>query len=1124
MSKKWTIDQQKAIDYESTDSNNKIVLASAGSGKTSVMVEKILNHIDNFGSVRRIIVSTFTNNSATDMKEKIVEELKRRIRDNTTNQKLANHYREQLADLPLANIGTIDSFCKSLVEKHYEEIKASPQLDLLSPSETDNLLRESIQEVILEKLSEENPEEEFKNLLKDYTSGRRFDAIYKTIEEVYNFLSALPSEEEKIEEMMDDVNSSIMEARAINWYMRDIKDKLSIAIERANEAMVSEGESFENEEIEIFIEIAKKIINAPNTLKAFCEVLDNNDKINIENFTKKLNDIRDPLNKYLEVFTDYDEVEKIELEGRRRAKALLCLTKECLDRFHENKQDEGVMTFSDIERAALKILSSDTEPDGRSEVAKDLRNDIDYIFIDEYQDINLLQNRIYELISNDNIFMVGDIKQSIYAFRHSMPDIMLGVREDISSGSMPGQAINFNHNFRSHESILGFVNGVFASLMTSGFGQIDYKNDAMMETVLEWPEKEGVVTVKKVGKDEKAPAILSGIYSVPRAERMDSIVERMETSWVARAIQYIVGNETIYDIKEGKERPVEYRDIALIQRTNSPTDKFTAEFQRRGIPYETVGAKEGLKTQDIDLFNSLIKVLSNPKQDYPLLVVMQSFFGKFTIDDIIDLRQNREKGEGLYESLLEASVRGNEKAKSLLSFIERSRKQAYLESIPDLMLSIATETGYDAEMLSSLDERISSFNAYVSYLRDKDFAKNIDSYLVWVESGSDIEVKLPSAGVNAVRIGTIHGSKGLEYPIVFLTSTHINPRQGSGAKGSPVIVTDKDLGIGFKVLKQNKALVNSLSYLAIERKKAFLEKEEGLRVLYVALTRAKNRLFITATKEDEGPKAISKYPWEINTYIDLIDYASQYSEVVNEAYDNFNPPEDDQIVSHYEIPKIDYEKNDLKLTFPQYKYPGATMIGNKYTVTEIAEAKYIEREADGGKIELIPGLVPISKEEGIQYHAIMQYIDFNKSSKDEVTKQIDDMVSNELLGRNVDRQKINDNIIYKALQNPLFRQIANMHVLKEQEFQLYIPHKGISPGSNVEDKVLVQGIIDLIAYNDKDEAILVDYKYSSSTLGEIKARYFEQINIYAMAIERVLKKKLVKKAIYLIERDEIVEL
>ena len=417
------------------------------------------------------------------------------------------------------------------------------------------------------------------------------------------------------------------------------------------------------------------------------------------------------------------------MEGRRRAKALLCLTKECLDRFHENKQDEGVMTFSDIERAALKILSSETDPDGRSEVAKDLRNDIDYIFIDEYQDINLLQNRIYELISNDNIFMVGDIKQSIYAFRHSMPDIMLGVREDISSGSMPGQVINFNHNFRSHESILGFVNGVFASLMTSGFGQIDYKNDAMMETVLEWPEKEGVVTVKKVGKDEKAPAILSGIYSVPRAERMDSIIERMETSWVARAIQYIVGNETIYDIKEGKERPVEYRDIALIQRTNSPTDKFTAEFQRRGIPYETVGAKEGLKTQDIDLFNSLIKVLSNPKQDYPLLVVMQSFFGKFTIDDIIDLRQNREKGEGLYESLLEASVRGNEKAKSLLSFIERSRKQAYLESIPDLMLSIATETGYDAEMLSSLDERISSFNAYVSYLRDKDFAKNIDSYL-----------------------------------------------------------------------------------------------------------------------------------------------------------------------------------------------------------------------------------------------------------------------------------------------------------------------------------------------------------------------------------------------------------
>jgi ATP-dependent helicase/nuclease subunit A len=659
--------------------------------------------------------------------------------------------------------------------------------------------------------------------------------------------------------------------------------------------------------------------------------------------------------------------------------------------------------------------------------------------------------------------------------------------------------------------------------MTSGFGKIDYKNDAMMQTILQWPEKEGIVTVKKVGKDENPPAILSGIYSVPRAEKMDSNVEKVETSWVARTIQHVVGNEKIYDIKEGKERPVEYRDIALIQRTNTPTSKFTAEFQKRGIPYETVGAKEGLKTQDIDLFNSLIKVLSNPRQDYPLLVVMQSFFGQFTIDDIIDLRKNREEGEWLYDSLLLASSEGNEKAKDLLELINRYRRQAYLVSVPDLMLSIATETGYDAEMLSSLDERISSFNAYVSYLRDKDFAKNIDSYLVWVSSDSEIEVKLPSAGVNAVSIGTIHGAKGLEYPIVFLTSTHINPRQGSGAKGSPVIVADKDLGIGFKVLKQNKALVNSLSYLAIERKKLFLDKEEGLRVLYVALTRAQNRLFVTATKEDEGPKAISKYPWEINTYIDLIDYASQYSDVVRKAYNNFDPPEDDKIVSFHQAPEINYEKDDLKLTFPEYEHVGATMIGNKYTVTELSAASYTERESGEGKIEFIPGLAPISVEEGIRYHTILQYIDFTKDSKEEVSKQIDEMVSSGLLGSYVNRKKINDDIILKALQNPLFKQIANMHILREQEFQLYLPHREISLESDVEDKVIVQGIIDLVAYNDKGEAILVDYKYSSASCQEIYTRYSKQIDIYALAIERVLKKKLVKKVVYLIGKDEIVE-
>ncbi|OQC15764.1 MAG: ATP-dependent helicase/nuclease subunit A [Firmicutes bacterium ADurb.Bin080] len=519
---------------------------------------------------------------------------------------------------------------------------------------------------------------------------------------------------------------------------------------------------------------------------------------------------------------------------------------------------------------------------------------------------------------------------------------------------------------------------------------------------------------------------------------------------------------------------------------------------------------------------------------------MTSFFGKFSPSDLLSLRTHRIKeinesetlseiekiqevekikNENIYQALSGAKGEIGQKAKRLLDMIEKYRDESYLTDVASLMMRIATETGFDAEMLSMGESRISSFNTFVEFLRDKEFNKNIEAYLSWVDKDLDIEAKLPGSGSNCVRINTIHGSKGLEYPIVFFT----NSDQGfkKGKINSKDILMDKDLGVAAKYVDiRLRKLIQTPSYISISERLSEREKEEQMRILYVALTRAMNRLIVTGAKPPKNFDPNGRVE-DISKLNCLIEYASsRYPSFREEYYDNYEPEEAAETTKEITLPEI---KEGEKISFHSYEHLPATKIHNKYTVTELASTSMSMIEKNGAEEGILPNMVPYTPEQGTFYHKILEKIDFSSTTDEEIKNEIDRLYLEGIPGEGVKREEIDDSIIIRALNNKLFRDMKGKEILREQPFMMYLPYNEVIEGGTFsEEKVIVQGVIDLMSV-EGEEVTLVDYKYSRSTPDAIKQRYFEQMRVYTLAIEKILKKTVLRKVIYLLSQDKVVE-
>lgn len=1111
----WTNEQQAVFDKCGKDL---LVTASAGSGKTAVIVERIVRYLQN-GSLKRLIVITFTNAAAAELKDKLKRELLAKLR---TEPQYAAHYIAEIGLISDSYIGTIDAFCAALYRKYFETIDGDPSLVCLG-DEGKTLLSEAVNETLNAFLASDDPD--FEELVRCFSQNRSLSALAKAVSDIIDYLSVQDAPEAFIERAKKSASAHFEQKETVKFFVERAKTKfvrLKSAIEDAERRIAAAG--FKDgkfleicEGIQEALDLAinaegiaslRRIAAAPRQIASMPKGTNaQKSDVAFRDFHNELSCLKDEVKKAFDwirdALPDPDGENASEDMSARLAAKLLHATVYARALYAEKKAEEGKADFADIERYALRIVSD-------SEVAEEIRDGTDFIFIDEYQDTNYLQEEIIGRIANKNVIMVGDPKQSIYRFRHAEPDILNSKRKSYYLGE--GYACPLNTSFRTSQKILDFVNGIFDVIMTEEFGDVDYEHSARLSVhpsavaaeVSDVPAVTAVFFPKKA--KEKKP-LSKGIYSVLSGEKTQP-PDCREAEFIAAEINRLVGKKLRpCSQKEngGLPRLITYGDIAVLVRSKKTALEMYAVFERTGIPYSAAGIKGDAESADIILIDNFLKIIDNPYQDIPLAAVMLSFFGGFSETEILEIRGRSPKAKFFHEAVFTPERTG--KLAAFLERLRRFRAAAAAEDVASLIALIMRETGFEAYLIAQNRARIAAVDAYVSFLRGKEFAATLQTYLAYRASGAKPEIAgIVSAAENAVRFMTVHTSKGLEFPIVFFANANDGVKNAK-ISSAPYFLNKQD-GIAVQTYGDGKKKTDTFSFAAFKFKEIFDARKEEARLLYVALTRARYHLFVTGAEDGkEAP------PWELDNPAQWIAYAKAKNP---EPFKNCFIEAPECILPS--APPFEYKPGEAPIGedfYFSYPFASATVLPGKVSVTELSENA---REELDDEMQFIPVLGTRDRESGIAYHKIMELLDFSHADLGGVSRQLESMEKAGVAGAT----QADARLISRAAGNAVFDPVrAGCKTWREKQFMLYLPEKEINGGESGE-KILVQGVIDLVIFTEEG-AVLVDYKLTGAPDEEIKKRYSAQIELYALALERAAGVKCVKKYIFALPRNMIIE-
>lgn len=1109
--------QDKALVF---DGKNMLVSASAGSGKTTVMVEKIRRYLVNGGSLSRLIVVTFTRASAADMREKLEKEIRELVRKGGEE---AARYRKELRNLPLAYIGTIDSLCAEIYKRYFEDVNRSPVFAVLDEDEARALRREAMEQTAEEYLAEGN--EDFAEMAKYYADGRDFEGLYAAIGSVMDFLSVQEDPDGFLERAAATAAKPFDESPGVEYLRKSYVRKfarLAPRAERARECAKLIPEAKVKAALAVIDAAAEGVnvvLHADSTRRFYTAI---HSYVQQSGFPSRsvrytaeqcdalaearayVNAVKDLFKEASSVFGEYEEAAALERGVASGAERLISAVRRVTEVYAAMKEERESLDFADVERFALKILSN-------PERAKELRDGTDYIFFDEYQDTNRLQEAIIGAVAKDNLFMVGDVKQSIYRFRHAEPQIFLD-RYRRYEGREQGSNVPLNMNFRSSQAILEFIDKVFSVLMTYDFGGLDYGSTSRFNKAgidFKGMGDEAQISVAVFTKEEEEETELAEVYSVREApappERRDK-----EAEYISSEIRRLIASVKIPDKESGEMRNMRYSDIAVLVRKHDSAANIAEAFGRYGIPYDFSRPDPAAFTRDLKAIISMIKVIDNPSDDHALAAAMLSPFGGFAEDELAAISDEGE-GEYFYERVRSHTGVYAARVKEFNERVSRYRKLSALTDVSSLIARIATETGFLAGLLADGEyERIDMFNAYVKYLQNKEAAKDVTKFLKFSETPFKPPAK---SGDDCVRFMTIHASKGLEFPVVFLA------RAGGGFVNTDKfdsVILDPELGIGVKSYDEDtRASDKPLSRKAIELKNANENKLEELRLLYVATTRARFRLYVTGTRGTRDGWG-AEYPEKCNSYLALLDYAAANDPSLKKYF--IFDPEAGALPSEEKRRRGIYTLDGgEKITYYEYPFAESAEISNKYTVTALNSVAESDSEGESVSEQYVPSLGSVDTETGILYHKIMELIDFGACSLDGVKTQLGAMARAGVDVSGADAEKIAE-----AVQNPLFDGARTGKTLREREFIYYAPAREILRDCTSEDKTLLQGVIDLIILSEEGN-VLVDYKVTNASADTVRARYGEQVRLYARVFEEITGLRLARKAVFILNRNEVVD-
>ena len=1180
---KWTKEQTQAI-YENGE--NILVSAAAGSGKTAVLVERIIEKIlkDKI-DVDKILVVTFTNAAAAEMRERILEA----IYKNLENQPQNSHLQKQIILLNRANISTIHAFCLEVIKNNFFEIDLAPNFRIGDTAEIE-LLKQDVLDSLLEELYEEQ-NQEFLKLVDAYAGYRGDEALKEIILKIYNYIQSNPFPEEWLEENVEKFNLDEEQdfAKTI-WgsiLLEDLKKTIDEII--ATLKYIQKKLDREEELRKFSLTIAMDIVNYQGLLEC-C----NWDELYRKSFTiefakwpvdKKVSSelkeeakqIRDKSKK-----TFSSKRDKILIYSSKDAnmdikemyyvlKLLKKLIFEFSNRFTQAKKEKNIIDFNDIEHYALKILVKKEKTQCiATNVAKKYQEKFEEIAIDEYQDSNLVQEYILRTISRgNNLFMVGDVKQSIYKFRQARPELFLEKYETykrIDDEKEGNVKIQLFQNFRSRSNILDITNLVFGNIMTKKLGDIDYTEQEYLrqENDYEPPIEKNA---NFAGKTEIHIIDLADREDEEDDEQQEERIENteLEARWTANKIKEILtSNYLVFDKKKKTYRKASYKDIVILLRATSlSAPVYEKAISDLGIPVFSDTSSEYLSAVEIQTILSVLKVLDNPLQDIPLVSVLRSSIGKFTDEELIQIRL-MDKQAYFYEALQLAQTSESEvlsgKVNKFLKFLEKWREEQEYLSLEELIWNIYMDTGYYqyVSLMPDGNIRIANLKMLLERARQYESAsfKGLFNFLQFIDklknhSGDLGAAKLIGENEDVVRIMSIHKSKGLEFPIVFLC--------GTGKKFNLKDLNDNillhhEIGLGPKYINMEKGIeYNTLAKEAIRLKSRIESISEEMRVLYVALTRSREKLFITGidknyekSKEkkeadiDIYGKITESILQQYTSYLDWFELISiARKDEINELADTYvhsksevikNKPkekEEQNIQVLLENKKDETDNELVKKLKWTYKNKLSTAIPSKTSVSEIKQRKMRKivsevKNENKNNYEVMPMFLRESdklsnSQKGSILHLCMQKIDLQKSySKEELKEEIEKLVAKKILTAN-EASSVSIQKIEKFLHSKLAEKIKRAkNIEKEVPFYIQLNAKEAFD-KETDDKVLVQGIMDLYFETAENDLILVDYKTDYVQQGnekELIEKYQTQLRLYKKALEDAKSKKVTEVYIY----------
>ena len=1141
---RWNERQRQAIEERG---KNIIVSAAAGSGKTAVLVERILRLIiEENTRVDELLVVTFTKAAAAEMKERIAKAIKSKIKESSENREFL---KEQLDLLPQASISTFHSFAMNVIKNYYYVADISPNLKTADETQVAIMKINAIEQVFAEEFDKEN-NKDFIRFMNHYSSHKTENGIKESLLKTYDKIMAMEEpfkwlhENVEVVQKYDDLSEVIKQPifkRLYEFYKKQVEQLLYLK-SKVKEILLENG-------IVIMAEKQEKDIQQ---IKNVLDILSNN--INIEKLKSAViaienikfaqlrptnvekdeyNIIKDEVGvfktkasdklKEIRALLDEGDLEKVFSNIKETypyLKEIEHLLLSLDEKYSQMKLDKNVMDFNDMEHFALEIL-------GNEQVAEECRNRYKYIFVDEYQDSNYIQEAIIAKIKRiDNLFVVGDLKQSIYSFRLAEPDIFRARYKEYQTEEHSIK-IDLNQNFRCKKNIIDGVNCVFENSMD------DYDENARLY--------KGVTNDIKYDFPVKMLICEENFHEMDNEEYSELLEMKkveMEATAVANEINNLVGKKIIYDSKQEVERVLEYRDIViLIRSVKSVGDVFQNILSKEGIPVFLNNNGGYFETTEISLLLNLLTAIDNPMKDLSLISVMYSCIFNFTIDELMEIR--KEKRQGTFYSAVEnycengTNEQLKNKVEAMILKLNKWQTEGNFKPLDEFVWNLIQESGLylDAGLKNSGLQRQLNLRTFVDktkvYLSlGENSIYGLLNYFEMVKSNIETgPVSLVAKDEDTVQITTIHKSKGLEYPVVIIPSMNKN---FMSKNRDGIISVNRKLGVALKTyVKENGAMKDNILIKMIENMRKNDMREEEIRILYVGMTRAKDMLIMVGNVK-EYQEALEKIKTEIEpkTYLECslmpahdnpetfkISAASKYEifqdMTQTEAEKNYKGKVKNLLNKDVSIQAIDLI--DKKMNF-EYPYMDELKIKSKYGVTElnkkneiystneIIQPDFIKQE-DNSKKSMA------NVHYGNIYHTAMEYMDFSMAYS-QGREYIEKLIISLKESGHLDDEEIKELSVSK-LENFINSSIGkraakSTNCFKERQFTMQHEIDGYD--------TLVQGVIDCY-FEENNEYVLIDYKTGKNREAATE-NYKIQVQLYKAAIEKSTGKNVKEGWLY----------